>query len=129
MQRYALGLEAIDDDANAALSHLAKRLPKHMKSNVRLKGRKPWVAKITGLSGSFGFRREFLEGQYDYSRAYGSGARGVFVHFWLETRQLYEVCELQPTGQRRRFVVTDGKSLMDIPNPKAFVQHNRGGRL
>jgi hypothetical protein len=53
---------------------------------------KPWVARLRGLSEEYGFDREFVHGQWDYSKASGTGARGIFVYYALKPG-IYEVNE------------------------------------
>lgn len=55
------------------------------------KSKSVWVAEITGLSKAFKFERRFLKYQRDYSDSNGSGSRGIFDTFILETERVYEV--------------------------------------
>lgn len=52
---------------------------------------KPWVAKIIGLSKKYGFVREFLHGKKDLAKSSGSGNRGVYLRFVVDSGVLYEV--------------------------------------
>lgn len=64
------------------------------KRNKLLKGcnfREPWVAKICGLNSQYGFSREFVRGEIDYSESNGCGSRGVLLRFIVEEEYLYEV--------------------------------------
>ena len=46
-------------------------------------GRRPWVARLTGLDARFGFRRDFLKGIRDYSFGKEHHTRGVYLYFFL----------------------------------------------
>jgi hypothetical protein len=55
-------------------------------------GYRPWAAKLVGLDNCGDFRREFVHGNRDYSRANGVGSRGIWEYFSLEPG-VYEVYE------------------------------------
>lgn len=50
-----------------------------------------WIAELLGFSEVFNFKRRFLKYQRDYSEANGSGSRGIYDTFILETGKFYEV--------------------------------------
>lgn len=54
-------------------------------------GQRAWVAEITGTDPKFGFKREFLSGQRDYSDSNRPGTRGIETTYWLEEGKIYEI--------------------------------------
>ncbi len=54
---------------------------------------KPWAAHIVGADPQFGLSRRFLESSTDYTHANSKASRGVYLHFVLETGNIYEVKE------------------------------------
>jgi hypothetical protein len=50
-----------------------------------------WVARLTGLDGKFGIKREFVKPVIDYSNASRSGNRGVMM-YWHVENGIYETC-------------------------------------
>lgn len=50
----------------------------------------PWLAEITGRDRTYGYRREFLSANKDYSRAGRTGTRGVYYHWTLRVNRIYE---------------------------------------
>jgi hypothetical protein len=50
-----------------------------------------WVAKLTGLGGKYGIKREFVKPVVDYSGANKSGNRGVMMYWHVEDG-IYETC-------------------------------------
>lgn len=64
----------------------------------------PWVARVTGLDRKYGFKREFLRGQKDYSQANSIGSRGVYVYYPLKPG-IYEVHERVTWRRTRRYFV------------------------
>jgi len=91
----ALRLECIADD----LLQTARALP-------RLFGKGgpsgPWVARLTGLTPT-NFQREFLRGMKDYSQANSVGSRGVYLTFWLDSNDIYEVYHRTAWKNDRRY--------------------------
>jgi len=65
---------------------------------------KPWVARILGLDDEWGFERQFMRGYTDYSKASGTGARGVYVHYALEPG-IYEVNRRMSWKHVRRYFI------------------------
>lgn len=43
---------------------------------------RPWCARLSGLDAKYGFKRDFVRGTYDYSRATRKG-KNVYVYFAL----------------------------------------------
>lgn len=70
--RAILRLEAIGDDT----AFITKR--------------RPWVARLTGLDDQYTFKREFIQGQKDYSQGNSVGSRGVYLYYALPDG-VYEV--------------------------------------
>lgn len=64
----------------------------------------PWVARLTGMDTQFGFKREFLDSQIDYSLARGGGNRGVYLYYML-TPGIYEVNAPESWRHVRRYFV------------------------
>lgn len=73
----------------------------------RIMGRdtsRPWVALITGVCQTYGYQRQFIDGQKDYSLANGEGSRGVFVYYPLASG-CYEVNERLTWKKTRRYFI------------------------
>jgi hypothetical protein len=99
-----LRLECIGDDAVQRFRRIA---PGMFKS--------PWVARILDLSSCHGFEREFLRGQKDYTHANSVGSRGVYLTFWLEEGEVYEVyAHLSWQCSERYFVLATGGELRRV---------------
>lgn len=74
----------------------------------------PWVAKILGLDDQFGFAREFMRGYTDYSKASGTGARGIYIHYALKNG-IYEVNErVSWKHVKRYFIRVQGTRITEI---------------
>lgn len=65
---------------------------------------KPWVARLTGLDEQYGFKRDFMRAPCDYSRASGTGARGIYKYYALEPG-IYEVNERTSWKSVRRYFI------------------------
>lgn len=65
---------------------------------------RPWVAHLIGLDTQYGFKREFLKGQKDYSQANSVGSRGVYLYFPLKDG-IYEVNERLTWKRARRYFI------------------------
>lgn len=66
---------------------------------------RPWVARLTGLDERFGFRRDFVRGVYDYTRANGKrGGRGIYIYYALPPG-LYEVYRPISWKHHERFFI------------------------
>lgn len=50
-----------------------------------------WVAKINGIDEKFGFKREFLRPKTDYTLSNSKGSRGIYLNFFLEYGNIYDV--------------------------------------
>lgn len=81
-----LKIECIGDDIDQFFKALPERL-------VGPTQPKQWVAELTGFDDKFGYKREFLPYNKDYSRANSKGSRGVYAHYILEQGRVYEVKE------------------------------------
>lgn len=77
---------------------------------------RPWVARLIGLDERFGAAREFVNAQIDYSRANGTGSRGVYLYFLL-TPGVYEVNARTSWKSTRRYYIraTDDGRYTEIP--------------
>ena len=53
---------------------------------------KPWVARITGITGRGSYKRDFLKPLTDYGLANSVGSRGIFRYYYLDDG-VYEVSE------------------------------------
>lgn len=95
--RVVLRLECIGDDVVKLLKQAGKALGGKGLTD-------PWVARITGLDNKFGFCREFVNGEKDYSLANSVGSRGVYLYFALSPG-IYEVFEKLAWKQHRRFFI------------------------
>lgn len=65
---------------------------------------RPWIARLTSPDPKFGFVRQFLRGQKDYSQANSIGSRGIFEYFALFDG-VYEVNECIKLGKTRRYFI------------------------
>lgn len=64
----------------------------------------PWVARLVGLDDQFGFAREFVRAQADYSNASGTGGRGIMLRYAL-VDGIYEVNERVSWKRVNRYFV------------------------
>jgi len=69
----------------------------HNKSNC-------WVARLLGLDDKWGFAREFVHGQADWSCAKMTGSRGIYVYYAL-LDGIYEVNERISWKHVRRYFI------------------------
>ncbi len=86
--RASIGIEHIGADMGI----------REMSPNIRrLLGKiapvRAWVAQIVGIDPHYGYKRVFLRGKYDYTRANSVGSRGIFVFYMLESGHIYEVSD------------------------------------
>lgn len=63
-----------------------------------------WVARLIGLDEKFGFAREFMRGQADWSQAKMTGSRGIFMYYPL-TPGIYEINERLSWKHTRRYFI------------------------
>lgn len=63
-------------------------LPKFMGSLPR----RWWVARITGYDERYGYKRDFLRGQVNFTNTNSNLSRGVYIEYFLDPG-LYEVNE------------------------------------
>lgn len=84
-------------------------------------GGQPWVARLTGFDPVYQFRREFLRGTYDYSRAFKSRRRGVYLYFAVPPG-IYDVWENHYTRGFRYFArVTDDGDVIKISREEVIA--------
>ncbi len=77
-------------------------------------GQRAWVARLAGYDLVYGFRREFMRGQVDYSEANSTGSRGIFEYFPLPPG-IYEVNEPMSWKYcRRYFCRVEGETIVEI---------------
>lgn len=122
-----LRLEIIGDNYYSYKRDLAKgeaRKTPRMERYAEMMGRdktQPWMARITGLDKKYGFGREFLHGQRDYSKSNSIGSRGVYEYFALSDG-LYEVHE-RPTWKRTRryFIQVAGTEIVEITREEVLT--------
>jgi hypothetical protein len=116
--RAVLQLELIGDNYYAYKQY-AERLNERYERDVYLRGMarpelKPWVARILGPDPKYGFKREFIHGQRDYTFSNSVGSRGIYEYFAL-TPGIYEVNErLTWKRARRYFVRVEGTEITEI---------------
>ena len=63
-----------------------------------------WIAKLKGLDEKWGFAREFVRGQADWSCAKMTGSRGIFVYYALADG-IYEVNERTSWKHVKRYFI------------------------
>jgi len=118
--RAVLELEFIAENYHAGKREAAKlhsEMPYGVERYRAILGRdksRPWVARLLGCSEQYGFTREFIHGQIDYSRANSIGSRGVFLYFALKDG-IYEVNERTSwTKVRRYFLLVDSTEMVEV---------------
>ena len=110
----SLGIEAIGDDWDQQQREFRRMSQGHPAGALlaqamgETRGPRAWVARLTGLHPTYGFTREFLRGQRDYSRANSKGSRGVYLYYALPPG-LYEVSEPLSWKQTRRYFVRSSR--------------------
>lgn len=121
-----LKLEAVADHLAEMAMQVRKRPQLRSRIPVRLWKytygpiRRPWVARITGISPDGKLEREFIEGQKDFSEANGIGSRGVYYYYHLRPGDVYEVQEiLSWTKERRYFCRVEGGRVVEISRIEA----------
>lgn len=85
--------------------------------------RMPWIAEVTGIDNKFGFKRNFLKGNWERSKSNATGSRGTRLCFVIESGRLYEVkspqswrsidryfCTVSEEGNIRRITETEAKT-------------------
>ncbi len=100
---HALTLEVIGDDSNDRIRQMGRLFSHDRVALRRLIYPEPWVARITGTDPRFGFRREFVRGEKDYTQANSVGSRSVMKTFWLTAGNVYEVCHRTSWRNVRRY--------------------------
>lgn len=124
--KYTLGLEYIGEaqDAHVALysgiiDQVSNGLGKQVIGKVR--PRMPWVASLTGVDDKFGFKREFLNGNWQRKRSNSGGSRGTEIWFTLEHGKLYEVKSPVSWRSTHRYfcVVSDDGDMMRLSEAEA----------
>ena len=126
--RYVLTIEAIGDNYRYHLrQYLRSSRPfTKLEINAFRLGNKylsPWVAKITGLDNRYGFVRDFVKGQKDYSQANSTGSRGIFLHYFLEPGGIYEINERKTWKRAKRYFakIVDHHTLIEI-SPEEVIK-------
>ena len=80
--------------------------------------KRPWVAKITGRSKSFGYTREFVKPRYFKSLVINSKCIIQRTEFHYETQAIYEfkniICTFDPFEQTSGFVLVLNDGLTRI---------------
>ena len=119
MTRVSLRLECVGDnhiqEMRSADALFGSALGKSGMSN-------PWCARITGMDSRFGFRREFMDGQKDYSQANSVGSRGIYLYYTLPPG-VYEVFSRETwQGARRYFIRVQYGKITEIDR-RAVITH------
>lgn len=130
--KAAFGAEAIGLGHELACNDLLARYPRDLRTwitgalgaPVTPAGRaidpvnpRPWLAEIVGLHRRYRFERRFLPYKIDYSQASGTGNRGVWFWWTLESGRVYETwyrTSWQYGRQRRYLTVTDDGQIKDL---------------
>jgi hypothetical protein len=104
--KAVLALEIIADNLYAARRTSDQASAKEARYGEMLGSDKarPWVARLTGICPKYGFAREFMRGQKDYSQANSIGSRGVKEYFPLDPG-VYEVHERLTWKRTRRYFI------------------------
>ena len=114
--KAVLALEIIGDNYYAArrAGEEATERESRYADMMGVDKQRPWIARLTGLDTKFGFVRQFLRGQRDYSQANSIGSRGIKEYFILDTG-LYEVHErLTWRRTRRYFIRVENEQIVEI---------------
>lgn len=92
---------------------------------VRTEKKKPWVAKIKGLSYQYdGLEREFIKPLGDFSEANSVKSRGAFFYFHLFDGCIYEIYEhITWKKDRRYFVWVHDGQLIEIEKWEIIQYH------
>lgn len=124
-------LEAIGDNYTRLDKVIRRlgRIPDAHKGHVLDKNRRPWVARIRGLSEKYGLDREFLSGLRDYRGSNGTGSRGIMITYVLHSGHVYEVRELLSWSSERRYFchVVDGH-IVELSQEDAIARVDSGKR-
>lgn len=124
--RAALSLEVIGDDTLALLrqtQQTAGMVSGPVAASFFAPGRdaSPWAARLNGVTIGGKFRREFLRGQKDYSRANSIGSRGVYLHYSLPPG-VYQVHEKTAWQNfRTYFLLSQAGRTQEITRQEAVV--------
>lgn len=88
-------------------------------------GKKPWVARITGLSKTFGLKRDFVPMLHDYN-SLQVGPKEIMCCFFLEAGEVYEVCEDPERSKKARYYcrITHKDELERIPLEEVMAAIN-----
>lgn len=94
--KASLILEYIGETQDARLALYGKVIDQVFPgSSEKVIGQKrikmPWVAEIIGVDKKFGFKRQFLNGNWDRTKSNAVGSRGTRLCFVIESEKLYEV--------------------------------------
>lgn len=123
-----LKLEAVADhlaDLNIQIRkhpEIRSRVPVRLWKYTYGPSRRPWVARITGLEQDGRLKREFLDGQKDFSEANGIGSRGVYYYYHLHPGAVYEVRELiNWTRERRYFCRVEHGRIVEMGREEALA--------
>jgi len=106
--RYVIKLEAIGDNHVAYLRQFLKAKPPQFGRReldaIRFGTRKhvPWIAEIIGIRPDGKLRRQFVDGQRDYSNANSVGSRGIYLYYALRPG-LYEINSPEAWKRVRRY--------------------------
>lgn len=86
------------------------------------RGHRPFAAKITGFDETYAFKREFVNGYWDFSEAKRNRAYLKRIYFPLEPNSIYDVCEVgQGKSRYRAFLLTDNQgNYKEIPKEEAI---------
>lgn len=127
--RYMLKMESIGD---FAAKSAARRWVRGREINKRdlfllqnAQKLKTWVAEIVGIDSKYGFARNFLAGQKDYSEAGGVGNRGVWFYYWLKPG-IYEINQRVSVKVARRYFlhVIDHQTSIEITKEEVLKAMN-----
>lgn len=116
-------LEAINYEEKLSLYKIEKSI-----YGNRAKLSLPWVALLEDECPKFGFTREFVKRDLDFSKSNGSGSRGVFFTYILEEGKVYEIFRNVTWRRSERIfaIVSNEGDLVEIDKDEAqtIIAHN-----
>ena len=102
--KHSISFEWIGFGNDSAMGQLSKTYGSYFK----MPNRKPWVAKIIGTDDHYGFKRQFIDGQFDCKDSSSTANRGAYLYFIVEEGEgfYYEVCYYTSWRNKEKYFCT-----------------------